>query len=193
MTYSELKTAIVAYMKRADLASQLDTFIDLFEARASRKLRHPRMETTETVTPVADAQALPTGWQEFRSVQYNGSGYTHILEYASPQKISVIGLASGDPQFYSIRGGEVVFSPSAIGDQIEWTFYQSIPALSDTNQTNWLLDNYPDYYLMGCVHQACIYTLDDRAFAIEQHLVVHESSINKAVNKAAGPITIIAG
>lgn len=192
MTYAELKTNIVAYMKRADLTAMVDTFIDMFEARASRILRAPEMEQTAIVTPVAETQALPVGWVEFRNVQYNGAGYTKPLEYASPQKISATGLTGGDPAYYSIKGGAVVFSPSAIGSTIEWTFFEAIPALSSLNTSNWLLAKYPDYYLMGCVQQAHLYVMSGEDARIEPFLQNIEHQINKAAKTAmSGPITIV--
>lgn len=192
MNYSELKTNIAAWVHRSDLNSQLDTFIDLFEARASRKLRTVEMQVLETVIPTSEFQDLPTGWQEFKNVQYNGT-YPVTLEYASPQKIASIGLISGNPSYYTLNGNQVEFSPSAYGKEIEWTYFQSIPALSDSNITNWLLTRYPEYYLWGCIQQALEWAMDDRAAVVEQKVINMEFEINQADNNAfAGPLTVSA-
>lgn len=193
MTYSELKTAVSDWMHRNDLAANVDLFIDLFEARVNRSLRATEMESTETITPAAATVALPAGWIGFRNVQYNGAGYSVPLEYVSPQKMAVSGLTSGTPIYYTINGGQVEFSPDATGSEIEWTFYEAIPPLSDTNTTNWLLAKYPDYYLMGCIQQAAFFTINPRADQLEAMLQAHEHQINKAAKTSmSGPLVVVA-
>lgn len=193
MNYTELKTAITNWRHRNDITAHVDTFIDLFEARASRNLRTFEMETLEVIVPSGATQALPTGFIGFKNIQVNLS-YAKTLEYASPQKLALAGLTSGDPHYYTINGNLVEFSPSASGSSVEWTYYKAIPALSDGAPTNWLLTKYPDYYLMGCIHQALIYAVDDRAGQMDQVIGRMELDINKnGSNHMAGPITVTAG
>lgn len=193
MNYTELKTAIADWEHRSYDAGKVDTFIDLFEARASRNLRTFEMETLEIVVPSSATQALPTGFIGFKNIQVNLS-YTKTLEYASPQKLSLMGLATGDPHYYTINGNLVEFSPSASGSDVEWTYYKAVPALSDSVTTNWLLAKYPDYYLMGCIQQALIYAIDDRAGQLDQVLTGMERDINRnGKNNMSGPITVTRG
>lgn len=194
MTYSELKTAIESWTHRNDLTADVDLFIDLFEARASRSLRATEMEATETVTPLSEVHALPTGWIGFKNVQYNGAGYSVPLEFATSQKMATAGLTSGTPIYYTINGGQVEFSPDATGAEIEWTYYEAVPPLSDTNTSNWLLAKYPDYYLMGCIQQAALFAIDPRADQLEAMLQSHEHQINKAAKTSmSGPMVVVAG
>lgn len=192
MTYAELKTNIAAWLHRDDLTGYLDTFIALFEARANRTLRTVEMQVLETVTPTSEFHALPTGWQAFKNVQYNGT-YATTIEYASPQKIAAAGLISGDPAYYTLNGNQVEFSPSAEGKTIEWTYYQAIPALSSSNTSNWLIEKHPDYYLWGCIHQALLWALDDRAAQVAQMVGGYESEIESASRNAySGPLNVTA-
>ena len=192
MIYSELKTNIAAWLHRDDLGGQIDTFIDLFEARASRELRTVEMQTLETVVPTSEFQQLPTGWQAFKNIQVNGT-YPQTLEYASPHKIALLGITSGDPCYYTLNGNQVEFSPSAAGKTIEWTFFGAVPALSGSQTSNWLLAKHPDYYLWGCIHQALLYSLDDRAMQVEQMVRQFEADIKKAdANAYSGPLTVSA-
>jgi hypothetical protein len=51
------------------------------------------------------------------------------------------------------------------GDSADLTllYWQKIPALSDSNQTNWVLDRYPDLYLYASLrHAAALLPKDDR-------------------------------
>lgn len=192
MTYSELKDAVTSWVHRSDLASQMDTFIDLFEARASRNLRTLEMEVLDTFTPSSEFYPLPTGFLEFRNVQVNLT-YPQTVEYASPQKIASVGIISGDPIYYTFNGNQVEFSPSASGKNMEWTYYKAIPALSNSNTSNWLLAKNPDYYLMGCIQQALLWAKDDRAGQLEAMLSNMEATINQTRNKAmSGPMSVTA-
>lgn len=190
MTYTELKAAIAAWMHRNDLSANADTFIDMVEARANRNLRSTYMEKAQTVTASA-VQALPANWLGFKSILYNGAGYSVALEFASSQKIASMGL-SGLPVYYTINGGNVEFSPTATGAEIEWTFYESIPPLTDANQSNWLLARHPDYYLMGCIQQARVFALKGADPQIEMVLQGIEAQVNRAARTAmSGPLRVV--
>lgn len=189
MNYTDLKNSINAYMHRDDLEPVLDTFIDLFEARASRKLRTIQMEKTATVTGGASV-ALPTGFQEMRTVQIQQTP-PRLLEYASPQKIAALGITGGTTKYYTIAGNVVEFSPSAAGSTVLWTYYTDIPALSASAPTNWLIEKHPDYYLFGCIHQALEYVMDPTAATMEQRVLNYEAEINKASRRSmSGPMVI---
>lgn len=190
MNYTELKTAISDWMHRNDLASNADVFISMAEARANRNLRSNYMERSGTA--IGNPEPLPVGWLGFKSVRSIGAGYSVPLEYASSQKISA--LAGGIPVYYTIKAGLVEFIPAAPGSTIEWTFYESIPALSATNLTNWLIDRHPDYYLMSCLQLAGAYSLKGQDQQIEMALQGIEAQVNRAARNAmSGPITVIRG
>lgn len=48
--YATLQAAIASWLARADLASQIPTFIQLGEARINRELRTRQMQALETGT-----------------------------------------------------------------------------------------------------------------------------------------------
>lgn len=162
MDYADLKTQIEAFMHRDDLTASLDTFIDLFEARVNRTLRVPEMENRATSTPTGEYVALPTDFVELRNIQINTSP-VRLLEYASPQKIDAMSSLTGVPIYYTLVGNEFQLSPSAAGYEVEIDYYAKVPALDSTTTTNWLIDSHPDYYLAGCILEACLFTLDERA------------------------------
>ncbi|MHB1176076.1 MAG: phage adaptor protein [Sulfuriferula sp.] len=192
MNYSELKDNIAAWLHRDDLSAQLDLFIDLFEARANSRLRTNEMQKRSTSTPTTEYVPLPADFIELRNIQINGNKVS-LLEYASPQKIDAMGLVSGPSKYYTIIANELQINPSASGSEVEIAYYATIPALSTTNLTNWLIDRYPEYYLMGCVQQALIYTLDDRAAQAEQAILGMEAEINRNSKRSiSGPMVVSA-
>lgn len=192
MNYNDLKTNIPAYLHRSDLSGMLDTFIDLFEARANREIRTIEMEQRSTSTPVDEYIAFPTDFLQLRNIQVNTNPKTP-LEYRTPYQIDELGSYQGLPTVYTIVGNEFQI-PGATGYEIEVSYIKKIPALSDTNLTNWLIDNYPDYYLSGCLQQAYIYMKDaNNAAQLEQKLIMLENAIKQAdMDKkyGSGPLVI---
>lgn len=194
MNYTELKTAISDWEHRSYDAGKVDLFIDLFEARINRNLRVPEMEKRATATPTDEYVALPTDFLELRNIQINGTNVT-LLEYASPQKIDAMGLTTGTAYYYSLVGNEFQLNPSAAGSEVEIAYYAKITPLSDAEPTNFLIESHPDYYLMGCIHEALIYAIDDRAAQVAQMVAEKETAIIRkgtAKKYGAGPLVVSA-
>lgn len=194
MNYSDLKAQIAAWMHRDDLTASIDTFIDLFEAQASRNLRVPEMEKRATSTPTDAYIALPDDFLELRNIQIN-SDPVRLLEYASPQKIDAMSYLTGVTRYYTLVGNEFQTHPSAADSEVEMAYYGKIPALDETTTTNWLIDSNPDYYLAGCLLQAYLFTLDDRASAYASMVAEKEAFINssgKSKQYGSGPLVVSA-
>lgn len=190
MDYSDLKTAVINWTHRGDLASVIDTMIDLFEARANRNIRVPEMENRAYATPTDEYIAFPTDYLELRNIQVNDSS-PYQLEYTTPKHIDSLGLSGGSPIYFTIVGNEFQIAPSAAGKEVEISYYQTIPSLSESNTTNWLITKYPDYYLFGVLQQVQIYTIEPDSF--EQRLLMIEADINKrgkAKKYGDSPLTV---
>jgi len=165
-SYSELKTSIAGWTKRADLTSVLDDFIDLAESVMNRELRLSEMETRATITADAEYIALPTGAREFRNVQVNTTP-VQTVTYRTPQQMDAANTGeTGTPRFYTIIGNEFQLYPVPTSSTLEVTYYKALTPLDDTNTTNFLLTSHPEIYLHGCLAQACIYTKDAEGAAL---------------------------
>ena len=194
MTYATLKTDIAAWMHRDDLTANIDTFIDLFEARVNRNLRVPEMEKRATSTPTDAYIALPDDFLELRNIQIN-SNPVRLLEYASPQKIDAMSYLTGTALYYTLVGNEFQIHPSAADSEVEIAYYSKIPALDATTTTNWLIDSNPDYYLAGCLLEAFTFVLDDRASMYASIVAEKEALINRAGKSkqyGSGPLVVSA-
>jgi hypothetical protein len=174
-TYSDLKSRIGEW--RFDegtlLASSLGDFIVLAEARfnngvegqfATPALRVRQMETSEDLTLTDGVADLPDAYLEWRQVVAQTS---HIarLRYLSPDALDskYTTVYAGCPNYFTIEGNTIRVRPST-ESTIRLKFYEQIPALSDTNTTNWLLTMAPNIYLYGSVLEASIFRGDtDRA------------------------------
>ncbi len=169
-TYSELKTAIANYSHRSDLSGRDDEFIDSFEAKLNRRLKIRAMEASATGNMVSGTAtlALPTDFMEVRSVTFNPTSTSlRKLEYITPEQAESFGFVSnGEPQYYTFVGGVFRFYPtpdSAYAYTLR--YYKKITDLDGTDTTNYVLTNFPDVYLYGCLVEYCIWAADDQGAA----------------------------
>lgn len=163
-TYAELKSSIADWLLRDDLTSVIPTFISLAEAKFNRRIRDYRMVKRATA-PVDSAYfGIPADWQENIRFQLNTSPIT-TLEYVTPDQAAEekrLYNSSGRPAFFTMIGDEFQIVPAPDSTyEAELTYYAKIPALSDSNTSNWLLTKAPDIYLYGALLEAAPYLDDD--------------------------------
>lgn len=170
-TYSALQTSISSWLLRTDLdAGAAADFITLAEAQINRDIRHWRMTTTASLTIDAQYVALPTDWVETIRISTNASGYAP-LRLSSVADIETMRGANSDttgtPGFYAHIGSNFEFYPTPDATYTGGLVYTAkIPALSDSNTTNWLLDEAPDAYLYGALIQSAPYLVEDARIAV---------------------------
>ena len=164
-TYAELKTAIADFLNRDDLTAVIPTFISLAEADMQRRVRHWRMEKRSTAEMDTQYSATPADFVEVIRV-YVTSGDTKPLELISQAELldrKAKSLnTSGAPAYYAFTAGEIEIYPAPDGTyDVELYYIASIPALSDSSTSNWLLERYSDAYLYGALVHAAPYLNDD--------------------------------
>lgn len=164
--YSELIAAIGDELNRDDLTSVIPTWIKLTEARYNRKLRVRYMVKRAIATLDNEYIAVPTDWLEAKNIQVNTSQGPIKLEYLTLEQADEykrsIGNKSGTPKYFSLVGDQFEIIPSpTTGAQVELAYYAKIPALTETNTTNWLLNEWPDLYFYGALIHSAPYLKDD--------------------------------
>lgn len=162
-TYDSLKAEIAAWLRRSDLTAAIPAFIALAEAQMNRRLRVRPMTTRLALTWDAEYVALPADFLSERLVKLT-SGGSMVLRYLTPDEMdaSVGTAANGRPRSYGLYGGELRLQPAP--DQAygaELVYLQAIPALSNSNPSNWLLASHPDAYLYGALTQSAPYLRAD--------------------------------
>jgi len=164
-TYAELRSTIADYLNRDDLTAVIPTFIKLAESKFNRKLRVRQMIKRATATIDTAFFAPPGDWLENKEFQLNTNPITKlefITESYSNDLRATRYTASGKPQYYTVVGNQLEFIPTPDSEyQGELTYYAKIPALSDSNTSNWLLAYAPDLYLYGALVEAEPYLKND--------------------------------
>jgi hypothetical protein len=168
--YSELKSSIADWLNRADLTAVIPDFITLAEAQFNRQLRTHDMIKRATATVTDDYFSVPLDWLE-TNVLVNLGTITAPMEYVDYERLNELkGLSlTGDPRFYTMIDGKFLILPAASSEapaNLEMSYVGKIPALSDSNTTNWLLTKSPDLYLYAALMQAEPYLKNDERVGI---------------------------
>lgn len=169
-TYAELKTAVADFLNRDDLTSVVPTFISLAEAQMQRDIRHYKMENRATATIDDQYLTRPSDWLETIRFHITSNG-TRSLDLLSNQamadKRQGAENATGIPRYYRHSESQFELYPSPDGSYpAELLYYQKIPALSDLNTSNWLLEDAPDVYLYGALVHSAPYLQEDQRSAV---------------------------
>lgn len=174
-TYAELQTAIGDWLNRADLDQKIPDFIRLAESTLNDVLRQADMVTQSTGVTITSGRAtLPADALEVVYAQV-GSTEDEPLEQISPQQLTMLRRTrtrdAANPRFYAIIGRQIVVTPTPSSGSLDIDYYQRIPALTDSNTTNWLLDDAPHVYLYTSLLHATPFLMDDARYQVFQNTV----------------------
>jgi hypothetical protein len=162
-SYTTLQSAIGDWLLRDDLAAVIPSFISLAEAKFNRRIRDYRMMKRATAQIDAGYSAVPADWLQTVRFQLNTTPIT-TLEYVTPDQAAEEVrryVSAGQTRFFTVIGKQFQLIPAPDGQQDgELTYYSKIPPLSNSMQSNWLLEVAPDAYLYGALMEAAPY-LDD--------------------------------
>jgi hypothetical protein len=162
-TYTELQAAIASQMHRSDLTSRIPDFIQLAEKLMFRELSVSELETSTSGT-ATEFIAFPADLGEINRLEITFGGMKSTIDYTSPNGIEGLTEASGVPARYTVQGNQIRLIPAPTGT-ITYSLYYTpnVTGLSDTNQTNWLLENAPDLYLYAACVEASRFLFDDES------------------------------
>lgn len=187
-TYDELKTALADWSTRADLTTYMDDFIDQAEAffRYPPKgdipgIRANITRTAGTLTAGTATLARPTDFLEaYRFVLTGNDG--GLMEYVGAEQLRLsFRTGQGQPYYWTVSDViEFDVAPDS-AYAYEISYYPDYTALSDSNADNWVLLNYPNVYLSGCMFHLNTF-LQDYAVA-DRWMAQYKTGVN-GLNKA---------
>lgn len=173
--YSELKAAVGDFLNRQDLVAVIPTFIRLAEAQISRRLLKDgpvrRMMARADAMIATEFASVPLDFMGVRGFYLTGGNRISQLQFLEPEQIiqkkAQTSQPIGCPQFFSVVGGEFQFFPAPTEPYTaELTYWQSVPGLSDSSPSNWMLRINPDAYLYGALLQSAPYLKDDARISV---------------------------
>jgi len=167
-TYANLKLELAAWTGRGEedvTSGGLDTYIDMAEAWFNRNLRVRQMLVTNNALTVSAGGAIthPTDWLAWKQIAIlntpiqvlpaNSEGSALMYDNAN---------AVGYPVMHVVRGTTTQVWPAPDSTYTyRGIYYGSVPALSGSQTTNWLLTAFPDAYLFGCLSLGAARLADD--------------------------------
>lgn len=179
-TFADIKAQIATLSNRANLTSQIPTFVQLAETRiayGSREgaftcepLRIRAMEASADVTIATQTAALPTGYLQSRRLYINTDPIDE-LGYIVPDLFwrTYISSTTGKPRRFTVEGENLVFGPSPDSSYTgKILYYKKFTALSADADTNWLLTNAPSVYLHGSLMELYRFTRNMEK-ALDEH------------------------
>jgi hypothetical protein len=173
-SYTTLKSTIADYLNRSDLTSIIPTFISLAEANFQRNVKHWKMHKRAEATLDTEFTAVPSDYLE--AIRWHIiTAPPSVIEYASPVEImnakTANNDASGRPTLFSVVNQQFQVHPKPNQNySSELLYYSRIPILSDSNATNWLLDDHPDLYLYASLQASAPYLMQDERITLWNEL-----------------------
>lgn len=142
--YGELKTKVIAYTARGDLADLVEDFV-----LAAHESLVADMVLSADLTLDEDAISLPTDCREIVGI-WCVQGATSALRAGSPAEMANAG--TGVPRYYRRDGNELLLSP-APGEEFagRLLYRPSRDFFSSDTATNTILTRYPLLYVRGAV------------------------------------------
>lgn len=188
-SYANLKTEIANHLDRDDLTTDIDTFIDLCEARHKREVRVREMMTRASVTVNARQVSLPTGYLQMITFRLLTDPVTVMTELNYHEMNRNRVSSTGKPIYFTVAN-EIEFDRGP--DQSysgEMVYFKAQTALSGSQTTNDILTNYPDLYLYGSLLAAEPFLMNDARIQTWSSLYTSAlSAANAMSNKKGGPL-----
>lgn len=197
-TYSELIAAVVDEMKDSTLEDKAPDFIRLAEAQFNRQLFTSDSEATQTTLLASgtESTAMPSDFRRLRSLFIDSE---KVLAQLSPDDFRARWIEgdTGIPETFAIIGTDFHWGPIPDSDYtVTCVYVQGIPLLSETNTTNWLLEDHPDLYLYGALRQAELYGWNDergRQFDLFVDSILGQIRVADAIKRQHANQATIAG
>jgi hypothetical protein len=199
-SYDDLQARMAKYLKRQDLVDLIPDFIMLAEEQfdISPTMYVRARLSSYIVTPYDYLVPLPSDWRRVKNVWYDGKPLTFLgpgqqTGYAGGTDISYYGA-------YQIINNNLSFTAAnaQIGSKLQIDYYVALESLSETNTSNWLLEDSPTAYLFGSLVQAAIYVRDQVNMQVwaamrDQAIEAMITADKLAETPEDGPLTIMPG
>jgi|SRR5882672_428970 len=185
--YSTLKSDLLSWSARDDLAASTASFIMVAEAFLGRRIRLLDQETDTTLTASSPdyTATLPAGFLGFKHLFVVGSSLPGT-EYLPPNKFHELAnsprdgfsVLTGAKTLYTIESGKVklLAAAGATSDVVlNATYYGRLTALSDAAPSNALLTDHYDIYLHAGLVALWTYVGSDKD--VSRHVKFRDEAI----------------
>ena len=154
-TYAELQAEIADWLNRSDLTARIPTFIVLAEAELNQHIVENKMETTASIALTNGEGTLPDDCLDVISVVVAN----HVIEPMTDRQADQ--FVSATHAYGVTVSGTTLRVLGGTSDTATVRYRQKVPALSDSNTSNWVLASHPNAYLYGALAHAEAFLVND--------------------------------
>jgi len=169
-----LKSSISGWLNRSDLDEYIPQFIQLAESDFNNRLRTREMIKRATASLTTEYVPIPAGMLQIRNIQLN-TDPQRLLEYKTPEELDELALTYttvGRPVYYTLLGEAIQVKPAPDTTYtVEVAYYNEIPALTDSNSSNWLLSKSPNIYLYSALYHSASFLMADERIPVWERLM----------------------
>lgn len=190
-TYADLQAQVIRWSHRADLATRIPEFIELSEKELFREFTLHNIEGSISGTTSGATIAIPANLSAFERIKFTMAGNEYTLDYSSPNGVSTLTAAVGFPHRFLIENGAITLLPAPDGPYSYTIYYiPELTPLSDTSNTNWLLQHHADLYLKATRLQVAKFTKNQIDIAsLTQEVATAISSVIRSDERKRFPIS----
>jgi hypothetical protein len=190
--YAWLQGEIASFLHRSDLTTRIPAFIMLGEQRVNRLARVREMEIETPLTADIDSRylALPADFNVPLAAWLETVQPRKPLVMKFPEQMTVT-TEPGQPDYFAIDGTSLALDRPADAVHRITLRYRGKFELSDANQTNTLLMQYPDLYLYASLLAAAPWVRDAPMVSLWNDLfngAVKEINANAARARTSSPL-----
>ena len=170
-TFSQLQTDIKNYMEDdgTEFTTSLTQFISNTELKLSRDLSTPefKRKVTSAFTANDPFLTMPTDLVTLDHFQVIDSNVRTMLQLKSDEYITQFWpnrTSTGVPRYYTYFDTSTIYvAPTPSSNlSIELSYKRRLPALSDSNTSNFLTTGAYDALLYGCLIEASLFNRNDK-------------------------------
>ncbi|OCJ61202.1 hypothetical protein A6U96_14015 [Agrobacterium tumefaciens] len=140
-TYSDLKSALIDWVIVTD--APYDVFISMAEAELKSTVKHYRALKDVTIDIIDNKVTLPDDISEIRFVEIDNKRTKELSLFG--------GEISSEQAAYERIGNNVRCYGQGKLRKFRIVYWSEIVPLSDVNNTNWLLTNFPNVYFYAAL------------------------------------------
>ena len=159
-TYDELVIEIITWSHRDDIDLKVNTFIQMAESEMynneTQILQIQGQERTATLTTSGQNLALPADYQSMRSIRFLIPNNDQNVYFRAPQQM-LRENGTGRPKYFTVTT-DIEFN--RVPDQaydVDLKYFALPTALSPANQSNEIIADNPNLYLLGALWALSIY------------------------------------
>lgn len=153
-SFTDLQASMKKWLKRPDLETMFPDFVLLAEQHFDRTIKTRARRSHFAITPSTGYVSLPSDWGRVINAKFGGRPLDFFPASTDERRI-VFG--------YRILGDKLALTVPQLGQRLDLHYYIAIEGLSDSNQSNWLLEDAPDIYLWGALAEGADYIRDSES------------------------------